>query len=132
MLFAAKLCSKGEVKKGSKFGILVPAIHQICGCLQQGPNTKRVVECNFHACCHGNQRWPEKGCHHGHCQEFLIRGKHACQLDTINSKEFCSCKKLATYSPVLLFLFRAKCGGRLPHEVLRHFMFIFPLSNHTE
>ena len=25
-----------------------------------------MVEGDFHACCHGNQRWPEKRCHHGH------------------------------------------------------------------
>ena len=26
----------------------------------------------------------------------------------------------------------ARCGGRLPHEVLRHLSFIFTVSNHTE
>ena len=33
---------------------------------KEGSNAKRVVKCDFHGCCHGNQRWPEKRCHHGH------------------------------------------------------------------
>ena len=51
----------------------------------------------------------------------------ACELGEINSPEFFVQK---THSVLPIFL--AKCGGRLPHEVLRCFMFMFPISNHTE
>ena len=82
---------------------------------KQQSNTKRLVKGNFHACCHGNQRWPEKGCHHGHHQKIgfahgdllyhktnniiLLLSTHMvliynCELGIINSSEFFHSKKL--------------------------------------
>ena len=81
-----KLWSKEEVK-----GMPVPAIHGILGCLQlvtplkEGPNAKRAVKGDFHACCHGNERKPEKTCHHGHHQKVwlgMCRAKSMHELGT--------------------------------------------------
>ena len=55
-----------------------------------------------------------------------------CELDIINSSEFFHAKKLWKKGYVLPRLFFVRCGGRLPHEVLRKKCFIFPISNYTE
>ena len=55
---------------------------------KEGSNAKRAVKGDFHASCHGNQRWPEKMCHHGHQQKIslgMYRAKSMCELGVNNS-----------------------------------------------
>ena len=64
----------------------------------------------------------------------LAHAKGTFELDIINSSECFSCKKVWKKGYILpsIFFFLARCGGRLPHEVLWTSCFMFPLSNHTE
>ena len=64
------------------------------------------------------------------------RAKRSHELGIINSPEFISCKRIQkkgyVSNCICMGKFCARCGGRLPHEVLWHFMFIFTVSNCTE
>ena len=125
-----------------------------CDPKRKEPNAKRAVKGDFHVCGLGNQRWPEKRCHHGHCQKIglahadLLYHKTkniillSCtpmvliynhELGVISSSKIFTQKnsgRRVMYSLVSLFL--ARCGGRLPHVVLRKKCFTFPISNCTE
>ena len=48
------------------------------------------------------------------------------ELGIINSSEFLHTKKLWKKGYVLPRIFLARCGGRLPHEVLRTFVIYIP------